>query len=220
MALLDITEKPKIDQCDIDLISKALAKNFPRSLYGDKKARINWGYLYRACRRLYATGYLRSYTLRKSGKLSVSFDTDSERKLNNFVIIPKHNVEYLFPSQISPNEKREDKRKENIIIVLRPNTGKRFTPYDYTPSRLLVNDRLQKDHTYLHSEEARLERVRKMQAESSACNKWGEKFKIRTTTYYSDVTFALTLKDNYDKICTERGYCIWPSPLKEELQNA
>lgn len=216
MGILNWKKIPTVEQADLDYVALALLpgdKRLKRSIYGDKQARKNWGCLYRACVRLMRCGEIAGFTLRRSGELRIKWTVTD--KLSKSVIPKKHNVEYLQPSAVHKIEHKEDSRKTAQHKKYKLDTTPTFKPYDYAPSRLLVEDRLFKDHAYLHSEEARVERVNKKRYQEKAggaTDKWGEKFKYRAD-YFTDVILGRKSSVVFVEHCKKRGFCVWPSPV-------
>lgn len=241
MELINLNNPPKFHQADLDLVFEALAGRFkcsvmPHYVFGDiytkydkytgiaepkektqvfkpdRRSRLNWGALYRACKRLYHCAVISSFTLRHNGKLTVSFVFNkSKKKITNNEYKKPYNPEYLFPSIVNPQEIKEDKRKENCINVYKPNTAPKFKPYDYALSRVEVEERLLKDRYYIHSAEAIQSRKRAYGSESSACNTWGEKFKLNPD-YFTNTVRHIDSETVYNKQCMDRGYCVYPKP--------
>ena len=116
MGILHLTKRPEYQEADYDLVVKALAGRytdqggFYRSLYLDRKARLNWGHLYRALKRLYASGYITRYTLLKNGELSVRFFTEykaveyAKAQANDY--IPCETLSCIYELQDEDKDKR------------------------------------------------------------------------------------------------------------------
>jgi hypothetical protein len=191
-----------------------------------KMERKNWGDCYRACQRLVRCGYLDSFTLRQDGTLNVKFNNPdkivsgvSNNSVTKLAPVNTYNSQYLQPSIVNELKRFKDTKHDKRVInnVLNPHSKKyvpkRFIPYDFAPPRIEVEARIRQDLKYLHSEEARRYREKQFGAETSCCDKWGEKFKMKGDSYFSRPVLSTPFSQTFKQHCMNRGYCVWPSPI-------
>ena len=220
MGILHLTKRPEYHEADYELVIKALSgrhtpQGFYRSLYLDRKARLNWGHLYRALKRLYASGYITKYTLLKNGELSVMFFTEyksikhAARQTNDYT--PCETLSCIYT--LSDDDK--DKRIKDISRIPNARDEKSASHYpDIVPPRVEVEARIRKNHTDLFTSDSVIKRARAFKAETSACDMWAPKFKLNPDYYQREPLADIRpLSVKIKELQEKNGYCVWPSPM-------
>ena len=225
MGILHLTKRQEYQEADFELVMKALAGRytdqggFYRSLYLDRKARLNWGHLYRALKRLYASGYITQYTLLKNGDLSVRFFSEykavehAARQANDY--IPCEQLSCVY--SLSDDDK--DIRVKGISRIPNARDEKSASHYlDIVPPRVEVEARIRKNHTDLFTNESIAKRARAFKAETSACDMWAPKFKLNPDYYRKEpLADVRPLSVKIKEIQDRNGYCVWPSAYYKPL---
>ena len=220
MGILHLTKRPEYSEADEQLVQQALSgrhapQGFYRSLYLDRKARLNWGHLYRALKRLYASGYITKYTLLKNGDLSVRFFTEYKSVEHAKALVPDYIPCETLSCIYELQDEDKDKRVKELSRV--PNVRDAQSAYHYpdiVPPRVEVEARIRKNHTDLFTAESIAKRARVFKAETSACDMWAQKFKLNPD-YYSGPCEAdmRPLSVKIKELQEKNGYCVWPSPM-------
>ena len=224
MGILHLTKRQEYQEADYELVIKALSgrhtpQGFYRSLYLDRKARLNWGHLYRALKRLYASGYITQYTLLKNGDLTVMFFTEYKpteykpKQVNDY--IPCETLSCIYT--LSDDDK--DKRISDISRIPNARDENSASHYpDIVPPRVEVEARIRKNHTDLFTNESITKRARAFKAETSACDMWVPKFKLNPDYYSKPLPADMrSLSVKIKELQEKNGYCVWPSAYYKPL---
>lgn len=156
----------------------------------DKKQRKNWGDLRSALIRGTKTGDIVSYRLMKTGELSVVWFTGYKAKQSK--PIEKRSAIQPTPRSTIPAEEHEKdvRRKKPMFLSIRRKRS--FVPHDSAVEKFVWEYERRKDHEYLHSEQARVERSKAWRTvdDPEYCTNWVLKFKTRAHIYSSGTCFG------------------------------